>query len=154
MKTPRQAAYEQLCSLIAQLAGRSRRAQRAMLETELLRALERAYELEARLGELAVTARRQESELTYAAAQVASAKAEARQRIMTIRREVFAVLERAKAFERSCRELLGATDSAVCVPPPALVIRPPSEDASSDPDDEAITERCPAPSGCQEGSRP
>jgi hypothetical protein len=154
-ETPRQAAYHDLCAVIAQLAGRSRRAQRALLETELARALERAHDFQARSAELAATVRRHEDELAHAAAQVAAAKTEARQRIHALRQEVFAVVERCKAFESSCRELLGATQVDVAVQPPALVVRPPvASDVLADPDEEAITERCPAPSGSCDAEQP
>jgi hypothetical protein len=153
--TPRQAAYRDLCAIITQLAGRSRRAQRAMLETELVRALERAYEFQARSAELVATVRRQEDELAHAAAQVAGARVEVRRRILVLRQEVFAVIERCKAFERSCRELLEATECAVAVEPPALVARPPeATNAAFDPDQEADTERGPAPSGSQDRGEP
>jgi hypothetical protein len=170
-KTPRQAAYQDLCAIIAQLAGRSRRAQRALLEAELVRALERAHDFQGRCAALASLVRGQQDRLAYAAAQVTAVKAEARQRIQSLRQEVFAVIERCKSFENACRELLAVTEAAVAVAPPALVVRPAATPASpatsesppeprehheppEDVDEEAITERCPAPSGAsEEGTR-
>ena len=51
--TPREAAYRDASLILAQLRGRSRRAQRLMLERELVRALERAYVFELRDRRLA-----------------------------------------------------------------------------------------------------
>jgi hypothetical protein len=152
--TPRRAAYQELCAIIAQLAGRSRRAQRALLEAELVRALERAYDFQLRTADLTATVRAQEDRLTHAAAQVASAKTEARQRIGALRQDVFVVIERCRTFERACRELLATTEPAPVVEPPSLVVRPGRVGEDPDPDEEAVTERCPAPSGCEEGGTP
>ena len=154
-KTPRQAAYQDLCAIIAQLAGRSRRAQRAMLETELVRALERAHDFQTRIAGLAALVLDQKDQIGRAASQVTCAKAEARQRVQGLRQEVLAVVDRCVSLEKTCKELLGLTEAVLTVAPPALVLRPPQAPAGTEgADDEAITERCPAPSGAVEEGAP
>jgi hypothetical protein len=143
--TPRQAAYRDLCRIIAQLSGRSRRAQRALLEAELVRALERAYDFQLRCAQLGVLVASQKDRILAADIEVAIAMGAARQRVHGVRQEVFAVIERCRAFAEACREFVAVTQEAVVVEPPPLVVTPPGAPAD-DVDEEAVTERSPQPS--------
>jgi hypothetical protein len=144
--TPRQAAYRDLFAIIAQLSGRSRRAQRTLLEAELVRALERAYEFQLRCAQLGVLVASQKDKLLSADIEVTVAQGTARQRVHGVRQEVFAVIERCRAFEEVCREFVALTQEAVVVEPPPLVVTPRAGAPQDDADGEAVTERCPKPS--------
>ena len=151
--TPRQAAYRELCAILAQLSGRSRRARRALLEAELARALERAHDFQVRCALLGATVASQRDRLLAADIEVAIAKGEARQRMHAVRREVFAVVERSRSFERVCTDLLAATEGAVAVDPPP-VVPPPAPAWPDEIDEEAVTERCPKPSATPDAGHP
>ena len=141
--TPRQAAYRELCAILAQLSGRSRRARRTLLEAELARALERAHDFQVRCAQLNVVVAAQKDKLLAADIEVALARGEARRDLQAVRREVFAVVERCRSFERICSDLLATICAATAVEPPPLV-EPPRPGAPVDEvDEEAITERCP-----------
>lgn len=142
--TPRQAAYRDLFAIIAQLSGRSRRAQRSLLEAELVRALERAYDFQLRCAQLAALVACQKDKLVAADIEVAVAKAAVRQRVHGLRQEVFSVIERCRAFEAVCQELVAVTQDVVTVDPPPFVVPPPANDTQEE--DEAITERNPGSS--------
>jgi hypothetical protein len=142
--TPRQAAHRDLCSLIAQLSGRSRRAQRALLEAELVRALERAYDFQLRCAELGAIVAVQKDKLLQAGVEVALAQGAARKRIHELRQEIFALVERCRAFERACEDVLATTADAVAVAPPSLV-PPAAPTPAADTDDDPPTERSPRP---------
>jgi hypothetical protein len=144
--TPRQAAYRDLCAIISQLSGRSRRARRALLEAELARALERAYEFQLRCAELGVLVASQKDRLLAADIEIALVNGAARQRIYGARQEVFAVIERCRAFEEACRDFVALTQDMVAVEPPPEVVPPNVDAALYDVDEQAITERCPKPS--------
>ena len=152
--TARQAAYRDLCAIISQLSGRSRRAQRALLEAELVRALERAYDFQLRCAELGALAAAQKDRLLGAEIEVAVAHGAARQRVQAMRQEVFAVVERCRAFENACHELLAMTREAVPVEPPPLVEAAPVVAPDDDVDGQAVTERCPRPSIEPEAGQP
>jgi hypothetical protein len=152
--TPRQAAYRDLCSIIAQLSGRSRRAQRALLEAELARALERAHDFERRCAELGVIVASQRDKVLGAGIRIAVAEGAARQRVQRVRQDVFAVVERCRQFDKSCHDFLEVTREVVTVEPPPVVTAPPAPAPETDVDDEAITERVPGASGWPEGAQP
>jgi hypothetical protein len=143
--TPRQAAHRDLCSLIAQLSGRSRRAQRALLEAELVRALERAYEFQLRCAELGTIVAAQKDKLLQAGVDVALAQGAARKRIHELRQEIFALVERCRAFERACEDVLATTADAVAVAPPPLVPSPVAPTSAARADNDPPTERSPRP---------
>jgi len=143
--TPRQAAYRDLCSIISQLSGRSRRAQRTLLEAELVRALERAYDFQLRCAELGAALAAQKDRLLGAEIEVALAQGAARQRVQVLRQEVFAVVQHCRAFDGACHELLARTREAVVVEPPPLVAAPSVVAPEDGVDEQAVTERCPRP---------
>ncbi|MGH7296252.1 MAG: hypothetical protein ACRELB_15030, partial [Polyangiaceae bacterium] len=97
--TPRQAAYRDLCAIIAQLSGRSRRAQRSLLETELARALERAYDFQSRCAQLSARVACQQDRVLGAEIEVALERRAARERVQNVRQEVVTVLEACQTFE-------------------------------------------------------
>jgi len=140
--TPRQAAYRDLCAVIAQMSGRSRRAQRSLLEAELVRALERAYDFQQRCALLSATVASQTDKVLGAEIEIAVAEGAARQRVQAVRQEVLAVVERCQAFEGFCEEFLLATREGHVEPPP-LVVTPSASPEASDVDEEAVTERVP-----------
>jgi hypothetical protein len=144
--TARQAAYRDLCAIISQLSGRSRRAQRALLEAELVRALERAYDFQLRCARLGVLVASQNDRILGADIEVAVAKGAARQRVHGVRQEVYAVIERCRAFEEACREFVALTQEVIVVEPPPLVVTPAARAPEDDADGEAVTERSPMPS--------
>jgi hypothetical protein len=151
--TPRQAAYRDLCAIIAQLSGRSRRAQRSLLETELVRALERAHDFQQRCAQLGATLASQTDKVLGAEIRIAVAEGAARRSVVHVRQEVFAVVERCRAFERDCQDFLAMTVATIAVEPPPLV-RPPDTPAQEEVDDEAVTERVPGSNGWPEGAKP
>jgi hypothetical protein len=140
--TPRQAAYRDLFAIIAQLGGRSRRAQRALLEAELARALEQAHDFQRRCVELSVAVAALKDRVLGSEVEVAVAEGAARERVHGVRQEVFAVVEHCREFERRCSEFLAMTEDAAVVEDSRAT---PSHAAPSpDPvDDEAATERVP-----------
>src|ERR1700722_17039446 len=123
--TPRQATYRDLCEILSQRSGRSRRAQRALLEAELARAIERAHELQARCSQLSALTAAQKEKLIAADIELALAQGDARQRVHGIRREVRAAVERVRMFEAACCEGLARTEHAAAVAPPPFVSAPP-----------------------------
>jgi hypothetical protein len=152
--TPRQAAYRELCAIISQLSGRSRRAQRALLEAELVRALERAYDFQLRCAQLGVLVASQKDRLLAADIEVAIVKGAARQRVHGVRQEVYAVIERCRAFEEACRDFVATTQEVVVVEAPPLVVPPPVEAPRDDVDEEAVTERVPGSDVEPDGGKP
>jgi hypothetical protein len=145
--TPRQAAYRDLCAIIARMSGRSRRAQRSLLETELAHALERAYDFQERCAELSARVVSQQDRVLGAELEIAIARGEARERVEHVRHEVLAVAEACVRFEALCELFLGATKELAAVEPPPLVGATPPRGGTvvdaDDVDEEAVTERVP-----------
>ena len=130
--TPRQAAYRDMGALLGQLRGRSRRAQRVLLEVELVRALERAYAFELRTRQLAARL----AEHKGSPADASHADPDVRQSVETLRREIAVIVERCRRLERVCG--LGVEVRAECAPASA-----PRRTGDADPDEAASTQRCP-----------
>ena len=145
--TPRQAAYRDLCAIIAQLSGRSRRAQRALLEAELVRALERSYDFQLRCSLLGATVASQRDKVLGAQIEIAVAQGAGRRHVYGVRQEVFAVVERCRGFQAACMEFLAATKEAALVEPPPVVVTAGPSPAAEEVDDEAVTQRVPGSNG-------
>ena len=156
--TPRQAAYRDLCAIIAQMSGRSRRAQRSLLENELARALERAYDFQERCAELSVRVASQQDRVLGAELEIAVARGQARARTEHVRHEVLAVAEACVRFEALCELFLGATQEVATVEPPPLVPSASPTGAAAegadDVDEEAVTERVPGSRNWPGGAKP
>jgi hypothetical protein len=161
--TPRQAAYRDLCTIIAQLSGRSRRAQRSLLETALARALERAYDFQSRCAQLSATVASQQDRVLGAEIEIALERRAARERVQNVRQEVVTVLEACQTFEALGELFLSATRERVAVePPPMVVVAPAPAHAATDApaatgndvDDEAVTERVPGSKGWPSAAKP
>jgi hypothetical protein len=123
--TPRQAAHQDLSAILAQLAGRSRRAQRAFLEEQLVRALERAHAAEERALSFDDTIEGYEERDAATLRELGQIRAECRERMVQIRCQVVSMAEHFRGLEDACRAVLPLTTFKLVGEP---FPRPPADD--------------------------
>src|SRR5260221_159137 len=106
--TAREAAYRDASLILAQLGGRSRRAQRVLLERELVRALERAYAFE--LRERRVAPHRDRNVAAYAPTERARLEPTSCASVEQLRQELVVFVERCRHLTAMCERLVSVSD--------------------------------------------
>ncbi len=121
--TPRQAAHRDLSCILAELAGRSRRAQRALLQDHLVRALERAHAAEEERLRFDDASAEQEQRVATAVRELAQIRGECRERMVQIRCQVLSMAEHFHGLESACRAVLPLTTFKLVVDPRSAAAR-------------------------------